>query len=106
MLRLVLACALCCGTFTSAIAGPDYFRGRVTTVTFERDRVLIMLDSGRPDNCQGTTYGWMAIQGSYKPLQGLILGLWLRGDLAQTPLTVYTSPVDSSGFCQVTQLAP
>lgn len=52
MMRLGFACALLCAS-ASSLAGPDYQVGRISNVTFETDRVLIVLDSGLPQYCTG-----------------------------------------------------
>lgn len=33
-----------------------------------------------------------------------VTGLWMRGDSSQITLTLYTSGLDSTGFCQVSQI--
>ena len=91
---------------TTANSGPTYNSGRITNVTFAGDTILVMLDVGVPDNCAGTPYGWMMIPASSKSMSAFILGLWLRGDLAQTSMSVYTSGRDGSGYCQIAQIDP
>jgi hypothetical protein len=105
MLRLVFACALLCAS-ASSFAAADHQHGRISSITFETDRILLMLDSGLPTNCAGTPYGWMAVPGNHKTIQGSLLGLSLRGDVKQVAMTVYAAGIDSTGFCQVTQIAP
>jgi hypothetical protein len=83
-------------------AGPTYQASRIKDITVSADVVLIKLDSGLPDNCAGTPYGWTMIRAQYKTLLALVLGLWLTGDAAQVGVTVYTSGgIDGTGYCQV-----
>lgn len=98
--------ALALAVATSANAYPNYQSGHITNVTFAGDDVLIMLDSGLPDNCVGTPYGWMQIPSTAKVTKAFVLGLWLRGDLLSVAMTVYTSGRDSSGYCQINQIDP
>lgn len=100
----VLAVALR-GIAPTAFAGPSWQTGRINNVTVSGDQVLITLDSGLPDNCAGTAYGWMMISPSYKAMQALVLALWARGDMGSSTLTVFTSGL-VGGYCQVTQLDP
>jgi hypothetical protein len=101
----VAALLLCCAVST-ANAGPYYQVGRITNVTFTGDNMLIILDSGLPDNCAGTPYGWMWLPASAKPMMAFVMGLWLRGDLSKITVTVYTSGRDATSFCQVNQIDP
>lgn len=106
MLRLVLVCALLFGASSSALSAETYVSGRISNFTFVGDQVLFMIDVGAPTNCAGTPAGWIAVRASYKPLQAFLIGLWLRGDASSTQVTVYTMPVDSSGYCQAFQIDP
>jgi hypothetical protein len=105
MLRLVFACALLC-VATFSVAGTNDQTGKISNVSFETDRVLIKLDSGLPQWCAGTPDGWMSIPPSYKSIQALVLGMWLRGDLASTDVTVYVMPYNNSTYCQINQIDP
>jgi hypothetical protein len=88
------------------VAADTYLGGRISNVTFSGDVILIMLDTGVPDNCIGTPYGWMVIPAEYKSMKAFVLGLWMRGDAGQVPMTVYTSGRDGSGYCQINQIDP
>lgn len=68
--------------------------------------VVITLDSGLPDNCSGTPFGWMWIPATSSAITAYVLGLWLSGGAPSVSLTVYTSGLSSNGFCQVTQIQP
>jgi hypothetical protein len=63
------------------------------------------MDSGLPDNCVGSAYGWMAIPSTHKTMTALVLGLWLRGDIGSVLANVYTDGV-VSGYCQINQIDP
>src|SRR5678816_2052929 len=57
---------------SSAIAQPTYISGHINNVTFAGDQVLIMVDAGLPDNCVGTSYGWMKIPPEYKSMSAFV----------------------------------
>jgi hypothetical protein len=90
----------------SAAAYDTYQDGRISNVTFGGDTVLIMLDTGLPDNCAGSPFGWMQIPANNKAMQALILGIWMRGDAAQTRVTVYTDNRTGGAYCQINQIDP
>lgn len=110
MMKLVVAAAALVAFLAvgeRAHAGPDYLSGHISNVTFGANSVLVMLDTGLPDNCAGSPYGWMLIPGGAKVAQAFVLGLWLRGDAAQTSVYIYTtSPPSSGAYCEVTQIDP
>ena len=81
-----------------------YATGHIRRVSFAPGSVYIMLDVGVPSNCTGTPYGWLMISSSSTPLVAFVTGLWMRGDAAQKQLNVYTTGIDSSGYCQVNQI--
>lgn len=91
---------------TSAAAYDTYQGGRITNVSVAGNTVLIMLDSGMPDNCAGSPYGWMQVPETNKVMQSLVLGMWMRGDAAQTNITVYTDGRVGGGFCVINQIDP
>jgi hypothetical protein len=80
--------------------------GQISNVTFVGDYVMITVNTGLPDNCLGTAWGWMRVPPENKAIIALVTGLWLRGDAATTTVTVYTNPIDSSGYCTVNQIHP
>ena len=63
-----------------------------------------MMDTGPPTNCSATPYGWMMIAPQYTPMIAFVTGLWFRGDAAAKQLAVYTSGIDSTGYCQISQI--
>jgi hypothetical protein len=97
--------SLCLLLGATASAAPNYIQGHITNVTFVHDAVMIMVDTGLPDNCAGTGWGWMKIPTTSKPMMALVTGLWLRGDAASTLVTVYTDGL-VDGYCRVTQIDP
>lgn len=107
--RLLLAgatCLLVSAFFASnAKAGENSSTGHISNVTFAGDYAMVMLDSGLPDNCVGTAWGWMKIPASNKPMLGFVLGLWMRGDAGDTLVSVYTDGL-VDGYCRVTQIDP
>jgi len=89
-----------------ASAFPTYTVGKITNVTFGGNAIFIMTNGGLPDNCIGTPYGWLMIPVSDNTMKSFVMGLWLRGDVTQVSMTVYTSGRDSSGYCQIGQIDP
>ena len=80
--------------------------GRISNITVVGNTVLLMLDTGMPDNCAGSPHGWMQIPEANKVMQSLVLGMWLRGDAAQTYVVVYTNARTGGGYCQINQIDP
>lgn len=91
---------------TSAGAYDTYLDGRISNITVAGNTVLIMLDTGMPDNCAGSPYGWMQVPETNKVMQSLVLGMWMRGDAAQTSVTVYTDSRVGGGYCVINQIDP
>jgi hypothetical protein len=89
---------------SSAQAADTYQSGHITRVSYTTAGVLIMLDTGPPTNCSATPYGWMMIATPYAAIISFVSGLWFRGDAAANQLVIYTSGIDSSGYCQITQI--
>jgi hypothetical protein len=90
----------------AAQAAENYQSGHISNITFVADTVFIQLDSGLPTNCTGTPHGWMTIPTANKAMIAFVTGLYLRGDMASVAVTVYTSGIGSSGYCQITQIDP
>jgi hypothetical protein len=89
----------------SAQIAATYVSGHISNVTFASDVVMIMVDAGLPDNCVGSGWGWMKISSEKKAMMAFVLGLWMRGDAAQTVVTVYTGGL-VDGLCRVDQIDP
>lgn len=97
---VVLMCA------QASHAYETYAIGHINNVTFAGDEILVRLDSPNPDNCASSRIGWMKIPAQQKAMQSFVIGLWLRGDISQTTVVVYTNPPDTSGYCSINQIDP
>jgi hypothetical protein len=102
---LAVAVTLSALPLASAQTYSTYVSGRISNVTFADDYVMIMVDTGLPDNCAGSAWGWMKIPTTSKPMAAFVLGLWMRGDAASTVVTVYTDGLVGA-YCRVTQIDP
>jgi hypothetical protein len=100
-LTLLAAAAL---AFSTARAADSNQTGHITRVSYITSGVLIMLDTGPPTNCSATPYGWMMIAAPYTAMIAFVTGLWFQGGAASTQLAVYTSGIDGTGYCQVSQI--
>jgi hypothetical protein len=89
----------------AANAQPTYVSGHINDITFAWDALLLRVDAGLPDNCAGTSYGWMKIPVENKSMNAFVVGLWMRGDAQQVVVTVYTDGL-LNGYCRVTQIDP
>jgi hypothetical protein len=90
----------------AARAESYYVLGSITGITYMDDTVLVQLSSGVPGNCAGTPYGWMRVPPSNRAMIAFVTGLWMRGDAASVTVVLYTSGIDGSGYCAITQLDP
>jgi hypothetical protein len=93
------------GGSASAQTAPSHTSGHISNVTFVDDYVMIMVDVGLPGNCAGTSWGWMKIPVASKAMAGFVIGLWMRGDAANTMVTVYTDGL-VDGYCRISQIDP
>ena len=89
----------------SATAAANYQSGHIADVTFLGDAVMLRLDSGQPDNCTGTAWGWIKVPVANKSMSAFVIGLWMRGDAATTTVTIYTDGL-ADGYCRITQIDP
>jgi hypothetical protein len=89
-----------------AQSAPTYMFGRISNVSLVGDMVFITLDTGLPDNCAGTPFGWMVVPASYKTMAAFVIGLRLSGNLRETNVVVYTTGRDGPGYCQIDQIDP
>jgi hypothetical protein len=99
--RLTLLIA---GILGFATAHADVQSGHISRVAYTTVGVLIMLDTGPPASCSATPYGWMMIAAPYTAMISFVSGLWFRGDASAKQLAVYTSGIDSTGYCQISQI--
>ncbi len=88
----------------SSYAGSSYVSGNITNLTAVKSGVMIMLDSGLPDNCSGSPYGWMLIKQSNTAITSVVLAAWVSG---KKQGTIYTSGRENgTGYCLVVQFDP
>lgn len=88
---------------TLAHAGPNWQAGNISDLTTGTTGILITLDSGPPDNCQGTPYGWMLIGQENKAMTALVLMLWSTG---RKYVMVYTNATPAGSYCTINQVDP
>jgi hypothetical protein len=99
--KLILG--LCSLTFACpAFAPPSWLGGNIINVTSVSGGLMIILDTGLPDNCLGTPYGWMKIPETSKTM----IAVTLLARIQNVPVVVYTDGMDSSGFCVINQVDP
>jgi hypothetical protein len=99
-----LAALLAACVLAASAARADSQTGHITRVTYVGSTLMIMLDTGPPTSCSATPFGWMMVPASYTPMIAFVSGLWFRGDAAAKSLGVYTSGIDGSGYCQISQI--
>lgn len=101
---LIAAALLCACLLPRAHAAEQWLAGNIVNVTSSSQGLMILLDTGIPDNCQGTPYNWMLIKQADKTMVAVAIALWIAGKPA---VTVYTIPPAGPGsFCTVNQLDP
>jgi hypothetical protein len=99
-----LAAALLLTVHAAGLQAADtYQSGRIVNITTLPQGLLLMLDSGPPTSCAGTSYGWMLIPETAKTMVATTLLLWFSGS---REITVYVGPYSGSGYCNITQLDP
>jgi hypothetical protein len=88
----------------NAYAANSYQSGKIKNLTATTGGVMVMLDTGLPDNCEGSPYGWMLIKQSNTAITSVVLAAWVAG---KTQGTFYTSGrPNGTGFCVVIQFDP
>lgn len=103
-MRKAIFTALLVGMFSgNAFSAPSWTSGNLTNITSTSSGLMIMTDGSLPDNCAGTPYGWLLIKEANKTIVATTLATWLSGNKA---VSVYTSGMDASGYCVVTQVDP
>lgn len=108
----LLLCGLGVFCAAPAIAGSNFEAGHIVAMSAvdgnggPPNGLVIRLDSGLPDNCSGTPFGWMWVPASSSVITAYVLSFWLSGNTSSVSVTVYTSGLSSNGFCQVTQVQP
>jgi hypothetical protein len=102
MSRAVVAVALVVLAAFRVLAGPNWISGNISNVTSTQEGLMIMLDTGLPDNCQGTPWGWLLIRQEHKTLIAVTLLAWTL----KIPVCVYTTGIGSSGYGEIIQVDP
>ena len=105
MKRIQTAVALLASIAGPCVAGPTWQTGHINNIAVAGDDIVLKLDSGLPDNCTGTAFGWMLIPSSAKATKALVLALWARGDMSSSTVTIFTGGLVGS-YCQVDQIDP
>lgn len=84
------------------LSSPSWQAGNISAVTSWSGGLMITLDSGLPDNCAGTPYGWMTIAQTSKTM----IAVALLAKIKNSPVVVYTDGIDASGYCTINQIQP
>lgn len=88
----------------SALSGSHWTSGYISNLSSTGVGLLIMLEGkALPDNCEGSPFGWMKIKSENKTMISVALTVWTKGD---KQVTVYSSGLDSTGYCVITQFDP
>ncbi len=86
------------------LSGESYQSGNIKNITAVTKGVMIMMDSGVPDNCEGTPHGWLLIKQEHTAITSVVLAAWASGNKKGT---VYTSGRENgNGYCTVNQYDP
>ncbi len=86
----------------SVYAAEFYLSGNISNITSHAGGLMLMLDSGVPDDCIGAPYGWMLIPESNTTMIATALMTYSLGKGA----TVYVNPYPGSGRCVINQFDP
>jgi hypothetical protein len=100
---IVILSMLVLASANPAIAGPDYISGVITNYTAIAGGLLIMFDSGIPDNCAGTPYNWIIIAETDKTMLAMAL---MRISQDNMQAAVYSNGQRYLGFCRAIQFNP
>jgi hypothetical protein len=71
-----------------AISASSWQSGNISNITSIPGGLMIMLDSGMPDNCAGSPFGWMLIPEANKTIIATTLMVWAMG---KKYVSVYTA---------------
>jgi hypothetical protein len=99
-----LLCVILVACAVPVYAESTYLSGKITNITSGTSGLMIMLDSGVPDNCQGTPYNWMLIPEANKTMIATIL-LFYSSDKNKI-YTIYTQGCNPGEFCIINQVDP
>jgi hypothetical protein len=104
-MRTLLAIGLVGGA-GYAHAESNYKLGYITEYAFVGDTIVLRINTGVPDNCNSTSYGFMQIPAAYKSMQAYVLSLWFSGEATTRQVMVYTAAPSSTPYCTILQLNP
>lgn len=87
-----------------SVAGPYHQAGKISDITVGTLGLMLKMDSGLPDNCAGTPYGWMLVDQQHTALTSVVLAAWAA---QRTEGVIYTSGrAADTGYCLVSQFDP
>ncbi|TQV74915.1 hypothetical protein FLL45_08115 [Aliikangiella marina] len=87
----------------STIAAETYQRGKIINITSGKSGLLIKLDSGVPNNCADSPYGWIKVLQEHTAMTSVVLMMWSTD---KKDVTVYTDPAGDGGYCVANQIDP
>lgn len=88
----------------SAISGNTHQYGKIRDISAVTGGLLIKLDSGAPDNCANTPYGWLLVKSDRTTIISVVLASWAAGSKTGT---IYTTGLENgNGYCLVNQFDP
>ena len=100
---LLIASAASATLGAQAQVQASYATGTVVNTTSTPLGYLIMLDTGRPTNCNGAPFGWMLIKNENKAVMATAMMMFALG---KRTATVYTTGIGPSGHCEVDPYDP
>ena len=89
---------------TNCFAAAHYQSGKIKNLTAVTNGIMIQMDTGLPDNCEGTPYNWLFIKQEYTALTSVVLAAWVSGKSTGTVYT--TGRINGTGMCIVNQFDP
>ncbi len=91
--------------FSAQVSAAEYYKtGKINNLTAVTRGIMITMDTGLPDNCEGAPYGWILIKQEHTALTSVVLAAWLAG---KNTGSIYTSGRENGdGYCLATQFDP
>lgn len=87
-----------------SMAGPHYVSGEIANVTVTKSGMMFQFKGAAlPDNCEGSSYGWMFIKQEDTTMISVFIASWMAGKLKAK---VFSSGLNSSGVCEINQFDP
>ena len=103
MKKLFNICILLSSVLVANVyAGPHYLSGNIKDLTSNTSGLMIMLDTGVPDNCAGVSANWMTIEKENTAMISVALTMWATGK----KLGVVYTETRTDGSCIINQLDP